>query len=39
LVAADCALYRAKHEGRNRLAVYDSATDGIKPNGGAAGNR
>ena len=39
LVAADCALYRAKHEGRNRLAVYDSATDGIKPNGGAVGKR
>jgi diguanylate cyclase (GGDEF)-like protein len=38
LVAADYALYSAKHEGRDRLAVYDPAMDASKTNGEAAPN-
>jgi diguanylate cyclase (GGDEF)-like protein/PAS domain S-box-containing protein len=36
LVAADSALYRAKHDGRDRLAVYDPSTDTTKMSGGTA---
>jgi diguanylate cyclase (GGDEF)-like protein len=36
LVAADSALYRAKHDGRDRLAVYEPEMDASKANGGAA---